>query len=106
MRRLLKLSSITSARTPLSITVTAEIFWPGHRSGLEVRGKMKDAAASQLTLDPYPAAHQRDQPATIARPSPLPPYWRVAEESAWVKLEKTSSSLSGAIPMPVSAMEK
>ena len=42
---------------------------------------------------------------TIARPSPLPPYCRVVEESAWVKLEKTVDQLLR-IPIPVSATEK
>ena len=42
----------------------------------------------------------------IARPSPLPPYLRVIEESAWVKVWKIESSFSGAIPIPVSRTEK
>src|ERR1700730_4165989 len=38
----------------------------------------------------------------IVRPSPVPPYLRVVELSAWVKEEKISFCLSGAMPMPVS----
>ncbi len=36
----------------------------------------------------------------------VPPYWRVMEESAWVKLLKISSSFRSSMPMPVSRTEK
>ena len=39
----------------------------------------------------------------IVSPSPVPPYWRVVDASAWTKLPNTASSLSGAIPTPVSS---
>jgi len=42
----------------------------------------------------------------MARPNPLPPYLRVSEELAWVKLAKISASLADSIPIPVSATEK
>ena len=38
----------------------------------------------------------------IARPSPVPPYLRVIDESDCVNLSKICSSLSGSIPIPVS----
>src|SRR5690348_4944763 len=43
---------------------------------------------------------------TIERPRPVPPYFRVVEESACAKLEKMTPSLSLGIPMPVSLTEK
>ena len=39
---------------------------------------------------------------TDARPSPLPPYLREVEESAWVNALNSSGSLSAEIPIPVS----
>ena len=41
-------------------------------------------------------------PLLMAKPRPVPPYWRVVEESACVKLSKIISVLSAAIPIPVS----
>ena len=38
-------------------------------------------------------------------PRPVPPYCRVVELSAWVKLEKTWSIFSSGIPIPVSFMK-
>src|SRR6058998_629739 len=42
----------------------------------------------------------------MVRPRPVPPYWRVVEESACVKLSKMTSSLSAGMPMPVSETEQ
>src|SRR2546425_9127477 len=41
----------------------------------------------------------------MVRPRPVPPYWRVVDESACVKLSKMTSSLSAGMPMPVSETE-
>ena len=38
----------------------------------------------------------------IASPSPVPPYLRVVEASAWVKAWNSLPNCSGFIPMPVS----
>lgn len=38
----------------------------------------------------------------IARPSPVPPYFRVVEASAWLNFSKMEASFSGGIPMPLS----
>jgi hypothetical protein len=43
---------------------------------------------------------------TIVSPSPLPPYFRVVEESACVNAPKIESALSRGIPIPVSLTEK
>ena len=40
----------------------------------------------------------------IVRPSPVPPYRRVVDESAWANSSKTVSTASGDMPMPWSAM--
>ena len=40
--------------------------------------------------------------AEIVKPSPVPPYLRVVDESAWVKGEKIDVYFSAGIPMPVS----
>jgi hypothetical protein len=42
----------------------------------------------------------------IGSPSPVPPYLRAWELSAWEKASKIRSWSAGAIPMPVSAMSK
>ena len=42
------------------------------------------------------------KPLLIANPRPVPPYLRVVEESACVKRSKIISTLSAAIPIPVS----
>src|SRR6478609_114635 len=39
----------------------------------------------------------------MARPSPVPPYCRAVEESAWVNSSNSLACCSGVIPMPVSA---
>ncbi len=44
------------------------------------------------------------KPLLMANPRPVPPYWRVVEESAWVKRSKIISALFAAIPIPVSMM--
>ncbi len=41
----------------------------------------------------------------MVRPRPVPPNWRVVDESACVKLSKMTSSLSAGMPMPVSETE-
>ena len=42
----------------------------------------------------------------IARPSPVPPYLRVVEASAWLKLRKVLASCSGVMPIPESWTQK
>lgn len=42
----------------------------------------------------------------IARPKPVPPYFRVVEPSAWVKASKMMSCLSFAMPIPLSLKRK
>ena len=42
----------------------------------------------------------------IARPRPVPPYWRVVELSPWVKGKKSRSSCSCDMPMPLSRTQK
>ena len=42
----------------------------------------------------------------IASPSPVPPYLRVIEGSAWLKDSKSPSSCSSVMPMPVSVTSK
>ena len=44
--------------------------------------------------------------AEIARPSPVPPYLRVVDVSAWEKALKSFCCLSGGMPMPVSLTAK
>src|SRR6266702_3538803 len=39
----------------------------------------------------------------MARPSPVPPYCRAVEESAWVNSSNSLACCSGVMPMPVSA---
>src|SRR5262249_19191788 len=39
----------------------------------------------------------------IARPSPVPPYCRAVDESAWVNSSNSLACCSGVMPMPVSA---
>ena len=42
----------------------------------------------------------------MARPRPVPPYWRVVEESTWEKLLNRRARRSGAMPMPESLTAK
>ena len=42
----------------------------------------------------------------IASPSPVPPYLRVVEASAWTKGENNAATWSGRIPIPVSVTAK
>ena len=42
----------------------------------------------------------------IASPSPVPPYRRVVEASAWVNASKSRASCSVVMPMPVSVTAK
>ena len=42
----------------------------------------------------------------ITRPSPVPPYLRVVEASAWAKALKSLASCSGLRPIPVSITRK
>ena len=38
----------------------------------------------------------------MANPSPVPPYFRVVEVSAWLKASKSRPCCSAVMPMPVS----
>ena len=42
----------------------------------------------------------------MVSPSPVPPYLRVVEESAWVKAQRSISVSPAGIPMPVSRDSK
>ena len=42
----------------------------------------------------------------IASPSPVPPYLRVVDASAWTNGENSAAAWSGRIPIPVSVMVK
>jgi len=42
----------------------------------------------------------------MARPNPVPPYFRVVDESAWVNSSKTFSICSGVMPIPVSRTDQ
>ena len=57
----------------------------GLGGGLERQHKMKDRALLRRALHPHPAAHEFRSRLLMASPSPLPPYWRVVEASAWLK---------------------
>ena len=102
-RRFVALSSTTSARRPAND--------PSRRSAV---GVMSVAPASNVrwnvlpspgtpvlsthTVPPISSASRR----LIARPSPVPPYRRLVEASAWVNDRNSRSMRSGGMPMPVS----
>ena len=62
----------------------------------EAGGEVERAALPGLALDPDAPAHQLAPAACeMARPSPVPPYRRVVEPSAWVNASKIERLLVG-----------
>ena len=103
IRRLVALSSTTSTGTP--VRSDRRLDRPLDRT----RGPAP-AAPRSGTCSPCPArsrprsARPSARPAgQMASPSPVPPYFRVVEPSAWVNGSNTACSLSAGMPMPVSA---
>ena len=94
-----------------STTRTGVRAAPGRRARLRVLGRaggqpdreMERAALARLALDPDPCRPSCvTSRAEIARPRPVPPYWRVVELSAWVNASKITACFSAGMPMPVS----
>ena len=62
--------------------------------------KVEPCPGALATVMSPPIMRQRRR--LIARPSPVPPYLRVVEASAWVNSSNSFAICSGVIPMPVS----
>ncbi len=58
----------------------------------------------RVSTDRFPSISS-ERRLDMVNPRPVPPNLRVVEESAWVKLSKIDSTLSFAIPIPVSLTE-
>src|SRR6516165_9018861 len=69
---------------------------PGRRT---VKTEPLPGSLATVTSPPIMRASLR----VMAKPSPVPPYCRAVEESAWVNSSNSLACCSGVIPMPVSA---
>ena len=103
--RLTSLSSTMSVRRPVrcgGLSVWNTRRTPGATSAWSVNVNTLPTPTS-LVAESAPSiisARRRE----IASPSPVPPYSRVVEASAWVNAPKTCASFSGGMPTPVSSM--
>ena len=97
IRRLVALSSTTRTGRPCTSAGSAGAGRAtGPRAGAEPRREVERAALADLALDPDLARpSSATSRAEIARPSPVPPYLRVVELSAWAKASKTLLLLVG-----------
>jgi len=106
IRRLLALSSITRARRPVKST-GAQASSAGVISVCIAKGAVKEKMLplpSLLSTEIVPPIRST-MDLEMVRPSPVPPYLRVVEESACVNRSKMLWILSAGIPMPVSFTE-
>ena len=105
MRRLVTLSSTTRIRIPLISTASGLSVGCGCLS-------MQNSAVNEKVL-PWPGSLSTQifppiistNRLQMVNPSPVPPYSRVVDESAWVKLSNIWGCFSRGMPMPVSRTE-
>src|SRR6266699_1624626 len=76
--------------------VAGALTTPGRRT---VKTEPLPGSLVTVTSPPIMRASLR----VMARPSPVPPYCRAVEESAWVNSSNNLACCSGVMPMPVSA---
>ena len=102
--RVIGLSSMQSAISPLSSR-------PAKGGAVTSAGRWAASVMMAIVkVDPLPSVlSTRMSPFIswqslwqIARPSPVPPYLRVVDESTWLNALKSRSIRSGGMPMPVS----
>ncbi|MNG74491.1 hypothetical protein D3C79_329720 [compost metagenome] len=96
------LSSTTSTRAPASSAGTTLrcgcAFSPTPSQTLNENVLPLPAWESTAIVPPISSTRRLQ----MARPRPVPPYWRVVELSAWAKAWKSRPDCSGVMPMPVS----
>ena len=105
-RRLVGWSSTTSTRRPDS--------GPASTTGLSATSRCFFTSTVKWNVLPRPSLLSTQiRPfimevscAQMASPSPVPPYFRDMELSAWLKTSKISCCLSSGMPIPVSATEQ
>ena len=106
IRRLVALSSTTSARRPGSsagaTSSASSVCEPAGRSTRSVKVEPRPSTLSTTSSPPIASASRR----LMARPRPVPPYTRVVEASTWLNERNSRSSRSAGIPMPVSRTAK
>ncbi len=100
--RLVGLSSTTSTCTlarPMSQHSAPTAVVPAS-SGISIQNCAPSPGVLLTPMRPPISSTSRRQ---IARPRPVPPYWRVVEPSSWAKCSKILRCASSGIPMPVSS---
>ena len=105
MRRLVTLSSTTNTDRPgRNAAASGRTARLGAAPNRAVKwNELPRPGALSTQIRPCIASTRR---AEMVSPSPVPPYWRVMEPSAWENASKISFCFSGAMPMPVSRIDE
>ena len=109
MRRFVALSSTINALCPTRCTaIGAAESVAGLGTATTSSGSVKKNSEPRPTslCTPSSPPMSRTRRREIARPSPVPPYLRVVDASAWPNSSKIAARLSAGIPMPVSRTAK
>ena len=107
MRQLVGLSSTISRRRSASCGCGPSSA-SGGASGAACKGRVKwkvEPFCGTLSTHILPPINSTSR-LLMARPRPVPPYWRVVEASAWLKDLNRRASRSTGMPMPVSRTRK